>query len=66
MQANQTVVTGPNTAPIRAVPRCWTENRTTMIVRLIHSTHGARAGVATAKPSMAPSTEIAGVMIPSP
>jgi hypothetical protein len=66
IQANHTIVTGPNTAPIPAVPRRCTMNSAMMIPRLIHITQGFSDGVATESPSIAPSTEMAGVMIPSP
>ena len=66
MQTNQTPVIGPNTAPTRAVPRRWKAKSARMIPNATGTTQWDSAGVATARPSTAPSTEIAGVMMPSP
>src|SRR6266480_4218088 len=63
--ANQTSITGPNTAPIRAVPRLCTRNKPIRITSVTGITHGASAGVAISSPSTAESTEIAGVRPPS-
>ena len=58
---------GPNTAPTLAVPCRWNMNSATrMTLDTIGTTHGGICGVATAMPSTAPSTEMAGVMTPSP
>src|SRR6266496_4589596 len=44
--ANQTSMTGPNTAPIRAVPRLCTRNKPIRITSVTGITHEASAGVA--------------------
>ena len=66
--ANQTSITGPNTAPMRFVPLCWTQKSPARTTQAIHiTTEGVkRSGLIAMNPSAAPSTEIAGVMIPSP
>ena len=63
---NHTAVTGPNTAPTPAVPRLWKANRPIRIPIEMGTIHISSAGAARLKPSTAPSTEIAGVMTPSP
>jgi hypothetical protein len=63
---NQTAVTGPNTAATPAVPRRWKKNSPRMIRKAIGTTRCSSAGVAMLSPSTAPSTEMAGVMMPSP
>ena len=64
--ANQTAMTGPNRRPTAAVPSRWTRNRQTMIAAVIGTTRSAREGLATLTPSMAESTEMAGVIMLSP
>jgi hypothetical protein len=64
--ANQSSITGPNTAPMLAVPRLWTANRPIRIATVIGTTYGRNIGVATSSPSTALSTEIAGVIMLSP
>ena len=59
-------MTGPNTAPMPPVPRCWTANRPIRMTTVIGTTSGRDVGVATSSPSTAESTEMAGVMTPSP
>ena len=66
MTTNHTTITGPNTREIRSVPRRWTRNSTTRIATATGITHDSNAVVATSKPSTALSTEIAGVIRPSP
>lgn len=63
---NQSTMTGPNTRPMRAVPLRWTANRPMRITIEIGITQSSRLDVATAVPSTADRTEIAGVIIPSP
>ncbi len=57
---------GLNTRAIFAVPRFCTENRAMRIAIVIGRTQASNADVATSNPSTALSTEIAGVMSPSP
>ena len=45
MPTNQTIMTGPNSAPTRPVPRRWTENRPIRIATVIGITSGRSAGV---------------------
>ena len=66
MKTNQTSVTGPNTAPMPPVPRFCIANSTTKMTQVMGTTNGEKALVATSSPSTADSTEIAGVMTPSP
>ncbi len=63
---NQTSMTGPNTRPMAATPLCWTRNRPTRITSVIGTTYGPSDGASTFRPSIAESTEIAGVIAPSP
>ena len=63
---NQSTVTGPKNLPISRVPRFWTANSSTSTTREIGTTYGLAAGVTISSPSTADSTEMAGVMIPSP
>ena len=63
---NHTTMTGPNMAPTLAVPRDWIRNSPTRITTVITTTYGSNTWVAIASPSTAPSTEMAGVIIPSP
>ncbi len=64
--ANQRIITGPKTAPTVAVPKRWKANMPTRITTVMGTIQWVRAGAATSSPSTAPSTEIAGVIIPSP
>ena len=57
---------GPKTRPMRSVPRFWTRNSATRMPIAIGMTHCSNALVATSKPSTALSTEMAGVIRPSP
>ena len=63
---NQASMTGPKTRPMAATPLCWTRNSATRMARVIGTTYGPSAGASTFRPSMAESTEIAGVIAPSP
>ncbi len=62
---NHTSMTGPNIAPIRAVPRFCTTKSPTRMTSAIGTTNGRNTGVATSRPSIAPSTVMAGVIMPS-
>ncbi len=66
MLMNQTSVAGPKTAPTPAVPRRCTAKRAVRIATVIGSTQNSSRGAATSSPSTALSTEIAGVITPSP
>ena len=66
MVTNQSSMTGPNISPTRAVPRFWTAKRRSSRPTATGTTQEASAGAATSSPSTAASTEIAGVMTPSP
>ena len=66
MLPNQASITGPKIRPMKPVPFAWTRNSTTRIATVIGSTAGPRCGASTFSPSTALSTEIAGVIAPSP
>ena len=66
MVTNHTTMIGPNSRPTRSVPPRWMANRNSRIIRLIGTTQCDRCGATTLRPSTAPSTEIAGVITPSP
>ena len=66
MAANQISVTGPKKAATLAVPRDCTANSTIRITTVSGTTKSSNAGVATFKPSIAESTDSAGVMMASP
>ena len=57
---------GPKIDPMRAVPRLCTANRPMRIAMVIGITYGVNTGVTTSRPSTALSTEMAGVIMPSP
>ena len=59
-------MTGPKIAPIASVPRRWIANSPMSIAMVSGTTNGEKAGVAIESPSIALSTEIAGVIMPSP
>jgi hypothetical protein len=63
---NHTIITGPKTVPIFPAPRDCTKNSATRITTVIGTTNACAALVATPIPSTAESTEIAGVITPSP
>ena len=66
MVRNHTDMIGPNMAPTRPVPkRCIVNSRNNTTSDKATMTF-SETGVATLRPSMALSTEIAGVIIPSP
>ena len=57
---------GPKMRPTLPVPRNCIANSTMMTTAEIGRTYGAAFGVAISRPSIADSTEMAGVMMPSP
>ena len=63
---NQISMIGPKSRPILAVPRLWIRNSPTMMTSVIGITYGSNSGVAILSPSTALSTEMAGVITPSP
>ncbi len=64
---NHTSMIGPNIPPTRDVPCFWSENSAKRITTVERTTVAScRFGAAICKPSMAPRTEMAGVIIPSP
>ena len=64
--ANHTPMTGPNSRPTTPVPKRWIANSPVRITSVIGTTSESSAGSTTSIPSTAESTEIAGVIIPSP
>ena len=63
---NQMSMTGPKMPPILFVPLCWIQNRQARMAHAIAGMNGVKAGLIASKPSAAPRTDMAGVMIPSP
>ena len=63
---NQTSMMGPKKCPIAAVPLDWIANSASRIATAAGTTYGCKAGVAMLTPSSADSTEMAGVIAPSP
>jgi hypothetical protein len=63
---NHNAITGPNSRPTASVPKRWIANSPVNTASAIGTTSDSSAGVATLSPSTADSTEIAGVIIPSP
>ena len=63
---NQTSMTGPKIRPMKPVPRDWTKNSPIRIATVIGRTSGVSDGASTFSPSTALSTDIAGVIAPSP
>jgi hypothetical protein len=63
---NHIAMIGPNHAPIRAVPTRWMAKSPASITMLIGTTKVCSAGAMTSRPSTAPSTVMAGVIMPSP
>lgn len=64
--ANHAAITGPNARPIRPVPYFCTMKSANSTSSAIGTTSRDSASVATSSPSTAESTEMAGVMTPSP
>ncbi len=65
-EMNQTDVIGPNALPIFSVPKRCAANTISSTTTVIGTMKACRPGAATSRPSTAPSTEIAGVITPSP
>jgi hypothetical protein len=63
---NHTAITGPKAFPTTPVPKRWTANSTVRIASVIGTTSDSTLGAATSRPSTADSTEMAGVIMPSP
>jgi hypothetical protein len=59
-------VTGPKNLPMPPVPKRCTANSPVSTTSVIGITTWCSCGAATSRPSTAESTEIAGVMTPSP
>ena len=66
MTTNHTTMTGPKTAPTLLVPRLWAAKRPMIMTMVAGIIKDLRAGVAISSPSTALSTEMAGVIMPSP
>ena len=66
MVTNHTSVMGPKNLPMPAVPRFCTAKRQNSTTSVSGITHSLNAGDTTSRPSTADSTEIAGVITPSP
>ena len=66
MAMNQSSITGPKMLPTNSVPLRCTKNRPSRIAMLMGTTSGASSGASSLRPSTALSTEIAGVITPSP
>ena len=66
MAMNQSIMIGPNSAATRAVPCDWKANSTTRMTTVKGTTNSWKAGWATSMPSIAESTESAGVITASP
>ena len=66
MMTNHTAMIGPNNVPTAPVPNCCSRNSATSTASEIGTTSEARPGEATCSPATADSTEIAGVIMPSP
>ena len=66
MLMNQSMVIGPKRKPTLPVPRCWIENRPMRRATVMGTMAWSRPGAATFRPSTADSTEMAGVIMPSP
>ena len=63
---NHSPMIGPNHRPTAPVPKRWIVNSTARITSVIGTTSSCRLGSTTSMPSTADSTEIAGVIMPSP
>ena len=64
--ANHPNITGPKIRPMKLVPFFCMTNRPTRMTTVSGMTAGASDGASTFSPSIAESTEIAGVIAPSP
>ena len=63
---NHSTMIGPKTRPIRCVPRDCTANRIARMTTVSGTARCPRSSLTTLRPSVAESTEIAGVSAPSP
>ena len=63
---NHTSITGPNNLPMLWVPRRWIRNSPIKITIVTGTVNCSKSGAMSFKPSIADSTEMAGVMTPSP
>src|SRR3546814_992752 len=63
---NHRIVTGPNTLPTFSVPKRWAMNTANSTITTIGTIQACSCGATTSRPSTADSTEIAGVITPSP
>ena len=63
---NQIAITGPNSRPTAPVPKRWIRNSAARIVSAIGTTTDSSDDETTSRPSTDESTEIAGVIMPSP
>ena len=64
---NQTIITGPNMrADLRRARTSGPQKRPIRTTTVMGTTYGLKTGVATSSPSIALSTEMAGVIMPSP
>ena len=63
---NHSTITGPNTLPTFSVPKRWAMNTSSSTTTVIGTMKLCSPGAAISRPSTAPSTEIAGVITPSP
>ncbi|MNI57323.1 hypothetical protein D3C73_1123780 [compost metagenome] len=63
---NQVTMIGPNRMPMRAVPWRWIRNNATSTISDSGTTQWSMPSNASPRPSMADSTEIAGVIMLSP
>ena len=66
MVANHTIITGPKRRPTRSVPCRWMANTPTSVTTVSGTTYGVNTEVTTLSPSIALSTVMAGVIMPSP
>ena len=66
MMRNQANMIGPNARPIAAVPNGCTANSASRTTVAAGNTYVVNAGAICSTPSSAESTEIAGVIAPSP
>ncbi len=65
-EPNHAPMTGPKNRPSGPVPKRWTKNSVDRITSVAGTTMVSMLGVTTSRPSTADSTEMAGVIIPSP
>ena len=66
MTMNQITMTGPNSRPMLSVPWRWIRNSPIRITSVTGTMNSPKLGATSLSPSIAESTEIAGVMTPSP